>query len=104
MRHPTNPLPVYTPVPMQQGPYGPLSGPQSPQTAPVVIVQQMAAPEPSWLREHSGQLVAGAGAGIIAIGLLLAVAVVAVAVAVGAVSVAGAWLVLKRWDGAQTKK
>lgn len=107
MKPPTNPLPVYTPTPLQNGsysPYGALSVPQSAQQAPAYVIVQQAAPEPSWLRQHAGQLVAAGGAGALVVAVLLAVAVVAVAVGIGAISCAVGWLVIKSLMGPQTKK
>lgn len=97
------PTRVYDPQPIIVG-HGQALSPAQGYTQPQIIVMQQAAPEQSWLKAHSGELVAGGAAGVIVIGLLLAVAVVAIAVAVGAVSVAGAWIVIKGMAGQQTKK
>ena len=93
---------VYTPEPLTIGPGQALSPAQG-FTQPVVVVQQ-AAPEPSWLKTHGGQLIAAGGAGVLVVAVLLAVAVVAVAVGIGAISCALGWLVIKSLIGADNKK
>ncbi|MFC8500648.1 hypothetical protein ACFVDU_32550 [Streptomyces albidoflavus] len=98
------PPPVYTPTPIHIGPGQALSAPQSLQQPPAYVVVQQAAPAPSWLRQHSGQLIAGAGAGVLVVALLLAVAVVAVAVGIAAISAAIGWLVIKSLMGQQNAK
>ncbi|MEU4986810.1 MULTISPECIES: hypothetical protein [Actinomycetes] len=104
MSDPYGPTQVYTPTPIHIGPGQALSVPQSlQQPAPYVIVQQ-AAPAPSWLRQHAGQLVAAGGAGALVVAVLLAVAIVAVAVGIGAISCALGWLVIKSLMGPQKPK
>ncbi|MFK0182558.1 hypothetical protein ACIQVR_42160 [Streptomyces xanthochromogenes] len=98
------PARVYTPEPLYLAPGQALSVPQSlGQPAPYVIVQQ-AAPAPSWLRQHAGQLVAAGGAGALVVAVLLAVAVVAVAVGIGALSCGVGYLVVKTLMGQQNGK
>ncbi|WP_433860281.1 hypothetical protein [Streptomyces kronopolitis] len=94
---------VYSPQPLTIGPGQALSPAHGFQTASVVVVQQQA-PQPSWLKAHAGQLIAGAGAGGLVIAVLLAVAVVAVAIGIGAISCALGWLVIKSLIGDQSKK
>lgn len=94
--------PVYAPQPITLGPGQTLSPAQGCQTAPVVIVQQ--APEPSWLRQHAGQIIAAGGAGALVVAVLLAVALVAVAVGIGAISCAIGWYVIKSLMGSDSKK
>ncbi|MFF6787344.1 hypothetical protein [Streptomyces sp. NPDC012510] len=96
--------PVYTPQPITVTPQQPLSAPQSLYQPPAYVIVQQAAPEPSWLRQHGGQLIAAGGAGALVIAVLLAVAVVAVAVGIGAVSCALGWLVIKTLLGPQKRK
>lgn len=93
---------VYTPQPLTIGPGQALSPAQG-FSQPVVVVQQ-AAPEPSWLKAHGGQLIAAGGAGALVVAVLLAVAVVAVAIGLGAISLAVGWLVIKSLIGDQRKK
>ncbi|MER6195744.1 MULTISPECIES: hypothetical protein [Streptomyces] len=95
---------VYTPTPIHVGPGQALSVPHSlGQPLPYVIVQQ-APVEPSWLRQHGGQIIAAGGAGALVVAVLLAVAVVAVAIGIGAISCALGWLVIKSLIGPQTQK
>ncbi|MEU1224846.1 hypothetical protein [Streptomyces microflavus] len=95
---------VYTPQPLHVGPGQALSVPQSLGQSPAYVIVQQAAPAPSWLRQHAGQLVAAGGAGALVVAVLLAVAIVAVAVGIGAISCALGWLVIKSLMGPQTKK
>jgi hypothetical protein len=105
MKPPVNPLPVYTPTAIPNAAYGPLSVSQGLGQPPAYVIVQQAAPEPSWLRQHGGQLIAAGGAGVLVLAGLLAVAVVAVAVSVGAISCALGWLVIKSvMNPKQTKK
>lgn len=93
---------VYTPNPLTTGPASALMAAQG-LTQPLVVVQQAAA-EPSWLKQHSGQLVAGAGAGVVVVAVLLAVAVVAVAVSVGIIAATVGLIVIKSLMSSETKK
>jgi hypothetical protein len=104
MKPPTNPLPVYTPTPVQNSPYGALSAPQSLQQPPTYVIVQQAPTETSWLAQNAGKLIAGAGAGGLVVAVLLAVAVVAIAIGVGAISCAIGYCVIKTLMGSQTKK
>jgi hypothetical protein len=107
MNQPYGPPPVYTPTPIYVGPGQALSAPQSLQQLqqpPTCVIVQQSAPEPSWLRQHSGQLIAAGGAGAIVVAVLLAVAVVAVAVGIGAISCAIGWYVLKTLVGPEKQK
>ena len=54
------PTRVYSPEPLIIGPGQALSPAQGFQAPQIVVVQQQA-PEPSWLRQHAGQLVAAGG-------------------------------------------
>jgi hypothetical protein len=96
------PTAVYDSQPVIVGPGQALSPAQG-YTGPQIVVMQQAAPEVSWLKAHSGQLVAGAGAGTILVAVLLAVAVVAVAVTIGIVSATVGLIVIKSLMGG-TKK
>ncbi|MEV0938716.1 hypothetical protein AB0J05_49650 [Streptomyces phaeochromogenes] len=95
---------VYTPTPLHIAPGQALSAPQSLQHPPAYVIVQQAAPQPSWLSQNGGKLIAGAGAGALVVAVLLAVAVVAVAVGVGAISLAIGWYVIKSLMGPETKK
>lgn len=88
------PTAAYDPTPVIVQPGQALSPAQG-YTAPQIVMVQQAPPEKSWLKTHSGELIAGAGAGLLVIALLLAVAVVAVAVAIGIVSATVGMVVLK---------
>lgn len=94
---------VYTPQPITIGPGQALSPAQGFQSPQIVVLQQQA-PEPSWLKAHAGQLIAGAGAGALVVAVLLAVALVAVAIGIGAISCAIGWYVIKSLMGPETKK
>lgn len=97
------PTRVYDPTPILIGPGQSLSPAQGYQS-PVIVVQQAAPVQQSWLKAHSGELVAGFGAGGLVIAALLAVAVVAVAVGIGAISCAIGFYVIKSLIGSETKK
>ncbi|WP_407841861.1 hypothetical protein ACE1OC_41580 (plasmid) [Streptomyces sp. DSM 116496] len=97
------PTPVYTPQPIYVGPGQALSVPQSLQQPPAYVIVQQAPVQPSWLRQHAGQLVAAGGAGALVVAVLLAVAVVAVAIGIGAISCALGWLVIKSLMGPQKR-
>ncbi|WP_033314677.1 hypothetical protein [Streptomyces iakyrus] len=97
------PTRVYSPEPLMVGPGQALSPAQGFQSPQIVVVQQQA-PEPSWLRQHAGQLVAAGGAGALVVAVLLAVALVAVAVGIGAISCAIGWCVIKSLMGPNSKK
>jgi hypothetical protein len=92
---PYEPQRVYTPTPLHIGPGQALSVPQSLQQPPAYVIVQQAAPEPSWARQHGGQIACAAGAGILVIAILLAAAIVAVAVGVAATGCAVGWATIK---------
>lgn len=92
------PTKVYDPQPVIVGPGQALSPAQGYQ-GPQIVVMQQAAPEQTWLKKHSGELIAGAGAGIVLVAVLLAVAVVAVAVTIGIVSATVGLIVIKSLMG-----
>jgi hypothetical protein len=96
------PTPVYMPQPLNLGVGGALSAVQG-VSQPLIVVQQTP-PADSWLKAHSGQLIAAGGAGAIVVAVLLAAAVVAIAVGVGAISCALGWLVIRSVIGPELKK
>lgn len=95
---------VYQPQPIQITPGQALSAPQTLGQPPAYVIVQQAPAEPSWLRQHAGQLIAAGGAGALVVVTLLAVALVAVAVGIGAISTALGWFVIKSLMSPEDKK